>query len=119
MHPLDPDFEIVRMVWRDRNWPGVFEELSWGTPALKVKGKLLVRIREPDVVVLMSDMDAKEFLMMAQPDVYFQTDHYKGYPAVLARLSKIDPIELGERIEEAWRRIAPRKLIAEHDGRPK
>ena len=117
MDPLDADFELVRQVWRERQWPGVEESTSWGTPALKVKGKLLVRMREPDTLVLMCDFDAKEFLMEFQPDVYFQIDHYKGYPAVLVRLSKVDPAELGDRIESAWRAAAPRKLVAEFDAR--
>lgn len=114
---MQPDlsacFEPVREVWRAANWPGVEEGLSYGTPALKVRGKLLVRLREPDVVVLRCDLDEKEFLMAAAPDVYFQTDHYKGYPAVLARLSMIDPEELRERIEKTWRSHATKKMLDE------
>ena len=114
-HDLSVCFEPVRAVWRAAKWPGVEESLSWGTPALKVRGKLLVRIREPDVVVLMCDMDEKEFLMGAAPEIYFQTDHYRGYPAVLARLSEIDPDELSERIGKTWRSLATKKMIEEYD----
>lgn len=117
MTDLDAAFEPVRAVWRERAWPGVEEGLSWGTPALKVRGKLLARMREADVVVLICDMDEKAFLMEFQPDVYFQTDHYKGYPAVLARLSQIEPEELAERIERACRSIATKKMVVEFDNR--
>jgi hypothetical protein len=113
---LSACFEPIREIWRQRNWPGVEEGLSFGTPALKVRGKLLVRIREPDVLVILVDFEVKEFLLAAMPDVYFQTDHYKGYPAVLAWISKIDPEELAERIERAWRSHATKKMLADHEG---
>ncbi|MCE9522505.1 MAG: hypothetical protein K8S25_08760, partial [Alphaproteobacteria bacterium] len=47
---------------------------------------------------------------------YFETDHYKGYPAILIRLSKIDDAELRHRLAAAWRLQAPKKLLATVDG---
>jgi len=113
----NPDFDIVRAVWREKDWPGVEEGLSYGTEALKVRGKLLVRWREPGVIVLRCDLDEKEFLMMANPDVFFETDHYKGWPAVLARIELIDPEELAKMIEKTWRGAATKKMIADFDAR--
>ena len=46
--------------------------------------------------------------MAAAPRIYFETDHYKGWPAVLVRLSKIDDRELRHRLERAWRHRAPK-----------
>ena len=109
-------FQPIRAILEQRAWPGVEEGLSYGTPALKVRGKLLVRLREPDVVVLPCDLDEKEFLKQLAPEVYFETDHYRGYPWILARLSQIDSDELADRIERAWRMHATKKLLAEFDG---
>lgn len=117
MSDLHSEFEPVREVWRKADWPGVQEGLSYGTPALKVRGKFLLRLREPDVVVLRCPLDEKEFLMQAAPEVYFETDHYKGWPAVLARLSAIDPDELAAMIEKTWRSEATEAMIAEYDRR--
>jgi hypothetical protein len=68
-------------------WPGVEDSTSYGTPALKVKGKGLTRLKEDgDSLVLQVGFDERETLMEAEPDVFYITDHYGGWPYVLARL---------------------------------
>ena len=117
MDNLNAAFEPVRAVWRKGNWPGVVESLSYGTPSLKFKGKLLLRLREPGVVVITCGLDEKEILIKALPDVYFQTDHYKNSPAVLAHLDLIAAEELQKRIEKAWRSVASKRMLADYDKR--
>jgi len=96
--------------------PGVEDGTSYGTPALKVKGKLFVRLREEgDSVVLPVDLDEREILLAAHPAVFFLTDHYRGYPWVLLRLGVVRRAELPEILEHAWRRVAPRRLAVERD----
>ena len=98
-------------------FPGVEATSSFGAPSLKVKGKFMARLREPDVMVLKPiEDDEQQFLMGTQPDVFFLTDHYRGYPTILIRLSKIDPQHLRELIDQSWRRLAPKKLLEAHDG---
>ena len=53
--------------------------------------------------------------MEVDPRVYFETDHYKGWPAVLVRLKAIDTADLSHRLERAWRVKAPKRLIAALD----
>jgi hypothetical protein len=55
---------------------------------------------------------AKRALLAAQPDVYFTTPHFDGYPAVLVRLDKITPEDLDELVAEAWLVLAPKRLAA-------
>lgn len=93
--------------------PGIETGTSYGTPALKVRGKLIVRVKDADTLVLMCALEDKEVLMEAAPQIYFETDHYKGWPAVLVRLPAIDDAELGHRIIHAWRLKAPARLIAQ------
>jgi hypothetical protein len=108
-------FEPVRELLRRFAWPGVEEGSSWGTPALKVRKKLIVRLREPGILVLICSLMEKEFLMQSNPSVYFETDHYKGYGAVLVRLDAVDMEELADLIEKTWRSLAGSKLIAEYE----
>ncbi len=71
--------------------PDIIETTSYGTPALKVGKKLLARVKDADTVVLMCPLNEKEMLLEAAPAIYFETDHYKGWPAILVRLSQIPP----------------------------
>ena len=61
-------------------------------------------------------MSEREALLQGQPDAFFTTPHYDGYPYVLVRLDKVDPDELAELIEEAWRVSATKTLIKEHEA---
>lgn len=100
-----------------RRFPGV-EEGSWyGTPGLKVGGKGFCRLRtDPDALVMrVSDMGEREALLQGQPDAFFSTPHYDGAPYVLIRLEAVDPDELAELVEEAWRIRAPKQLVAEYE----
>lgn len=98
--------------------PGVEVSSSYGTPALKVKKKLLARMKEDGetVVIPCESVDEKEFLIATEPEVYFQTDHYRAYPHVLVRLPVVTDSRLREMLEAAWRREAPAKLVAQHDA---
>jgi hypothetical protein len=57
---------------------------------------------------------AKEALLADDPDVFFTTPHFDGYPAVLVRLDKISAADLEEVIVEAWLARAPKRLAQEY-----
>ena len=79
-------------------FPGVEESTSYGTPALKVRGKLMGRLRtDPDALVLrVADMGEREALLQGEPAAFFTTPHYDGYPMVLVRLDVVDAAQLAE-----------------------
>jgi hypothetical protein len=114
---FEKSFLPIRALLKKKQWPGVEEGLSWSTPSLKVNGKMLVRVREPGVLVLMCNLEAKEMLLQVAPHIYFDLPHYKGYPAILVHQDKIEDDELAEMIEEHYRRIAKKKLVEEFDSR--
>jgi hypothetical protein len=79
------------------------ESTSYGTPALKVRGKLFARLREdPDSLVIRTEFAAREELMAADPDTYYITDHYLKYEWVLVRLSRVNPDALRDLLKMAW-----------------
>jgi hypothetical protein len=71
-------------------WPEVEDGTSYGTPALKVRKKMLARLKEDGDSLVMPGVpqDERAMLVESQPKVFYFTDHYRDYPMVLIRLSK-------------------------------
>src|ERR1700737_2918334 len=89
-------------------FPGVEEGLSYGTPGFRVRGKFLARVWEDgETLVVKCGADERDFRMQADPETFFITDHYRGYPTVLVRLGRVTKADLRDVLEEAWRRHAP------------
>jgi hypothetical protein len=87
------DFDTVRNI--GLALPGVEESTAYGVPALKVQGKLLAcvpshRSAEPASLVVRVNFDDRAELLAEAPEVYYLTDHYVGYTAVLVRLARVN-----------------------------
>jgi hypothetical protein len=104
-------FDTVRKIMM--KFPGVEEGTSYGTPAFRVKGKFILRQREDGDLAVKIGFDNAEMLMSANPTIFYTTDHYRGYPTVLIRMSKVTKQQLADVLEMAWRANAPRSA-----GRP-
>jgi hypothetical protein len=50
-------------------------------------------------------------LMEAAPEFYFETDHYKGWPAMLVRIHDVPLDELRVRLKRAYAMQAPKSLL--------
>jgi hypothetical protein len=105
------------MTWEDvlaiaSKLPEVEESTSYGTPALKVRGKGFARLRTEAEggLVLMCGMDEKEALLASGDPAFYTTPHYDGYGAILVDLERVAGDQLEELIEEAWRVRAPTRL---------
>lgn len=60
------------------------------------------RVTRLDIfVVRVSGEDDKQALLAGEPEKFFTTDHYNGYPAVMVRLEAIDIEELIELLTDA------------------
>ncbi|HME16466.1 MAG TPA: MmcQ/YjbR family DNA-binding protein [Mycobacterium sp.] len=76
-------------------------------------------IQRPEGDILgarVADEGVKFALIADEPDVYFTTPHFDGYPAVLVKLAEIDEVGLRELIVEAWLTQAPKRLVQEFLG---
>lgn len=98
--------------------PEVEESTSYGTPALKVRGKTFTRMKEDGetLAVKVLDLEDKEALLQSEPDVLFTTPHYDGYAYVLVRLEVVERGLLEELLEDAWRCAAPKRVLAAYEG---
>ena len=109
--------------------PDATKEVSEdGRPSYLVHGKMFCfhRGRRPDAIdpatgermddVLMFRVDSleeKELILADDRGVYFTTPHFRGYPAVLVRitdLARIDREELCELVAGAWMTRAHKRL---------
>lgn len=98
--------------------PQVEEGTCYGTPALRVRGKLLARLREDgESLVLHVDPFERDQLLSAHPETYYLTDHYRPYPYILVRLLSAENEAVRDLLEEAWRLQAPKRLVAAHARR--
>lgn len=96
--------------------PEVEEGPCYGTPGFRVRGKFLARLRdEGETLVVKCGDNERDFRMQADPATFFTTDHYRGYPTVLVRLATVRTADLRDLLEQAWRRNAPKRLVATYD----
>ena len=98
-------------------YPGAEVGTSYGTPAVKVRGKLFVRLHQDgDSVVVRIEMSERAMRMQADPKAFYITDHYLPYPWMLVRLSAVRRDDLDDLLEDSWRLQAPQRLVAAYDA---
>lgn len=106
--------------------PEAGEQESRGLASWRVRDKFFVwerPLRQSDLRALgdgapdgpilgarVEHLVAKEALLADDPEVFFTTPHFDGYPAVLVRLDAIAVDDLEELIVEAWLARAPRRM---------
>ena len=100
-------------------WPEVEDGTSYGTPALKVRKKLLARLKEDGDSLVMPGvpLDEREMLVESQPKIFYFTDHYRDYPMVLIRLSKAKRAIVEPLLRRHWRTLASKKAVKESTDR--
>ena len=90
---------------------GVEDGTTYGTPALRVRGKVFACIAshksaEPDTLVAIIGFDERDQLLEADPATYYLEDHYRNYPTILARLRQIHRDALRDLLRMAWNHCA-------------
>ena len=101
-----------------REWRVGKKLIAWDRPLRKSDREALTALgtEPPDGDILgvrVSDEGVKFALIADEPNVYFTTPHFDGYPAVLVKLAEIDELGLREVIVEAWLTQAPKRLVQE------
>jgi len=95
--------------------PDVEVGTTYGTPALKVHGKMFVCIAsnkqaEKDTLVVLMDFAQRDALIAEEPDTYYLKEHYVGYPCVLVRLARVHPDALRDLVRGACRFVSTRAV---------
>ena len=116
------DFDTVRDIGLTLS--GVEESTAYGFPALKVQRQLLAcvpanRSAEPNSLVVTVDFDDRAELLAWDPNVYYVTDHYVGYNAVLVRLSRVNQDVLRDLLGMAYKFVVSNASLGRQRGRGK
>lgn len=88
--------------------PGAELSTSYGKPAVKVNGRgFIFTGHESDTsFVVAIDRDTVEILKETDPDSFWQTPHYEGWPGLLIRYDSPDPDRVRSVIERAREQAA-------------
>src|SRR3954462_1020867 len=92
---------------------GVEESTMYGSPALKLDGKMMACVAvhksaEPNTLIVAMDFAQRDALIAEEPDTYYLKDHYVGYPVVLVRLSRVHPDAMRDLLHGAWQLVSAR-----------
>jgi len=99
------DFEIVLSI--GTALPDVKDVSTKLGVALKFKGRLLAceaidKSAEANSLMVSISMKRRDALLAKKSDVYYLTDHYAPYPAILVRLASIKRTALKDLLTESW-----------------
>ena len=86
--------------------PDVEEGTTYGTPALKVRGRMFAciatnRSAEPDSLAVRVPFEQRDELLEAEPGTYYLKEHYQAYAVVLVRLGRVHPDALRDLLRGA------------------
>src|SRR5437868_3135868 len=106
--PRPLTFDTVREI--GRTLPGVEEGTAYGSPALKIEGRMFAcmavhRSAEPGSLVVRVDIAQRDEMVAEAPDTYYVTEHYVDYAAVLVRLARVDRDALRDLLVTACRHV--------------
>ena len=80
----------------------------WSYPERRPGEKRRIRI---DIAVLyVGDEAEKQALLLGEPDIFFTTPSYDGWPVVMLRLDEVDVERLTELVTDAWQMRAPEEI---------
>jgi hypothetical protein len=104
--------------------PDVRESSYFGARALKVNGQMLActpvnKSAEINSVVVAVSFERRAALLKKLPLLYYITDHYAGYPAMLIRLSKMSHAELERTLRMSWKFAGSMDAVQRSPGKAK
>lgn len=73
------------------------------------------QLRTDIAVLYVGDEAEKQALVLGEPDLFFTTPGYDGWPLVMVRLPEVSVERLRELVTDAWRMRAPDALAGDVD----
>lgn len=111
-HAIRQAFEWIEEIQDELQLPGVSMGEFMKRPSLRHRGKSIIGSKDGTSLVVHCPLEIKEVLLEAEPEIYFQTDHNKGYPAILMRPESASKDTLRTRIVAAWKMNATKAHLS-------
>jgi hypothetical protein len=98
------------------SFPEAEERETWGHPTFRVRDKMFMAMdTEGATVTVKATREAQAALVGSEPET-FSVPAYVGHHGwVGVALDRVDPEELAELVDEAWRMTAPKRLVRAYD----
>jgi hypothetical protein len=97
-------------------FPEVVEKETWGHPTFRVREKMFMSMdTEGTSVTVKAPKEAQAALVGSEPGTFSVPAYVGQHGWVAVRLDRVDPEELAELIDEAWRMTAPKRLVKAFD----
>ena len=102
-------FDAVREI--GLKLPETEEATAWGTPVLKVNGRIITGIpihksAEPGSLMFRVEIASRDEMIAEQPDIYYTAAHYENYPCVLVRLARVNRDAIEDLLRMAHRQAS-------------
>ncbi|MFI5721742.1 MmcQ/YjbR family DNA-binding protein [Streptomyces cyaneofuscatus] len=97
--------------------PDTTEKLAWGQPTFRVAGKIFASLGDDDTAMgVKCPKEDRAELIATEPQKFFLKEgHDDNYAWLRVRLAALeDAGELAAILADAWRQVAPRRLLAAH-----
>ncbi len=110
-------FDEIRQI--ALSFPGVEEHLVFGNPTFRVGKRFLACIAKIDpntLCIKVPDQREREYFLAAKPDVYYLTDHYASFEALLVRMPIADPDEAARLVRAGVADVCPKAAGGELSG---
>jgi hypothetical protein len=99
------------------SFPEAAEKETWGHPTFRVREKMFMAMDVDGAsVTVKAAKEAQAALVGSEPETFSIPAYVGRHGWVEARLDRVDPEELGELVEEAWRMTAPKRLVKAFDA---
>jgi hypothetical protein len=98
------------------SFPETVEKETWGHPTFRVRDKMFMAMDEAGTgVTVKASKEAQAALVGSEPETFSVPAYVGQHGWVAVRLDRVDPQELTELVEEAWRMTAPKRVIKAFD----
>jgi hypothetical protein len=97
--------------------PEAEEKETWGHPTFRVRDRMFMTLAaEGGHATVKATKDAQAALVGSEPETFYVPAYVGQHGWVGIVLDRVDPEELAELVEDAWRMTAPKRVVRARDG---